>query len=60
MKSEPLRTVLLPIVLACLAAAGQAFLAGATLRGIVTAVIGALVLAAQEYARSRVTPVFTE
>ena len=56
MKSEPLRVVLLPIVLACVAAAGQAYATGADTRAIVTAVIGALVLAGQEYARRQVTP----
>jgi hypothetical protein len=55
-KSEPLRTVLWPVVLAALLAAGQAFLDGATTRGIITAVLAALVLAGQEYARRQVTP----
>ena len=56
MSTEPVRYVLIPIVLAAFAAAGQAFIDGATTRGIVVAVIGALVLAAQEYARAQVTP----
>lgn len=56
MSTEPIRTVLIPIILACIAAAGQAFIDGATTRGIVTAVLGALVLAAQEVARRLVVP----
>ena len=60
MTSEPVRTVLLPIALAAFAAAAQAFLDGAPTRGIVTAVLGALVVAAQEYARSQVTPAPTD
>lgn len=54
--SQPVRTLLLPIVLAALVAAGQAFIAGADTRAILLAVIGALVLAAQEIARKLVTP----
>lgn len=57
MTREPVRYILLPVVLACLAAAGQAFIDGENTRGILVAVIGALVLAAQELARSLVTPV---
>lgn len=56
MKTEPLRTVLIPVVLAAFAAAAQAFIDGATTRGIITAALGALVLAAQELARRYVTP----
>jgi hypothetical protein len=57
MSNEPIRTVMLPIALGAFVAAGQAFLNGADTRGIVTAVLGALVLAGQEYARAHVTPV---
>lgn len=57
MKTEPLRAVLLPIVLAAAAASVQAFSTGADTRGIISAALGALVLAGQEYARSKVTPV---
>lgn len=57
MNTEPVRTLLLPIAAAAFVAAAQAFIAGADVRGVVTAVLGALVLFAQEYARSRVTPV---
>lgn len=56
MTGEPLRTVLLPIVLLAFAAAAQAFIDGATWRGVVTAALGVLVVAAQELARSKVTP----
>jgi hypothetical protein len=55
-KTEPIRAVLVPIALAAFAAAAQAFLAGASTRGIITAALGVLVVAAQEYARSKVTP----
>lgn len=54
--SQPIRTLLLPIVLGALIAAGQAFIAGADTRAVLLAVIGALVLAAQEFARRLVTP----
>jgi hypothetical protein len=55
--TEPIRTVLVPIVLGCLAAAGQAFVDGADTRAIILAVVGVLVAVAQEYARAHVTPV---
>lgn len=54
--SDPLRTTLLPIALAAFVAAAQAFIDGAEVRGIITAVLGALIVAAQELARSKVTP----
>jgi hypothetical protein len=57
MTTEPIRTLLIPIVLAAFAAAGQAFIDGENTRGVIVAVIGALVLAAQEYARAHVTPI---
>ena len=57
MKNEPIRTVLIPVALAAFVAAGQAFLAGADTRAIVTAGLGALIVAGQEWARSQVTPV---
>jgi hypothetical protein len=57
MKTEPIRTLLLPIALVAFAAAGQAFLAGADTRAIITAALGALIVAAQELGRSLVTPV---
>jgi hypothetical protein len=57
MNTEPIRTVMLPIAAGAFAAAAQAFLDGASTRGIITAVLGVLIVAAQEYARSRVTPV---
>jgi nitrogen fixation-related uncharacterized protein len=55
-KSEPLRAVLIPVALAAFAAAVQAYLDGADTRAIITAVLGALVLAGQELARRYVTP----
>ena len=54
--NNPVRTVLIPIVLAAAVAAVQAFADGETTRGIISAVRGALVLAGQEWARSQVTP----
>lgn len=56
MGTEPIRTVLIPVVLAIVVAAGQAFIEGANTRGIILAVVGAVVAAAQEYARSKVVP----
>jgi hypothetical protein len=53
---EPLRLLLHPIALLAFAAAVQAFLDGADVRGVVAAVLGVLVVAATEAARSRVTP----
>lgn len=57
MNREPLRTLLLPVAVLAFAAAAQAFIDGADIRGIVTAVLGVLIAAATELARSRVTPV---
>lgn len=57
MTREPLRTLLLPVAVLAFAAAAQAFIDGADIRGIVTAVLGVLIAAATELARSRVTPV---
>jgi len=56
MTTEPVRTVLIPIALLAFAAAAQAFVDGADTRGIVTAVLAVLILAAQELARGKVTP----
>ena len=56
MNTEPVRTVLIPIALLAFAAAAQAFVDGADTRGIVTAVLAFLILAAQELARGKVTP----
>lgn len=55
--SEPIRTLLLPIALGAFVAAAQAFIAGADTRGIITAVLGALIVAGQELGRKLVTPV---
>jgi hypothetical protein len=57
MNREPLRLLLLPVAALALAAAAQAFIDGADVRGVITAVLGVLVAAATELARSRVTPV---
>jgi hypothetical protein len=57
MNTEPLRLLLLPVAALALAAAAQAFIDGADVRGIITAVLGVLIAAATELARSRVTPV---
>lgn len=57
MTREPLRTLLLPVAVLAFAAAAQAFIDGADVRGIVTAVLGVLIAAATELARARVTPV---
>jgi hypothetical protein len=54
---QPIRTTMAPIALAAFVAAGQSFVAGADTRGIVVAVLGALILLAQEYARRKVVPV---
>jgi hypothetical protein len=56
MNREPLRLLLLPVAALALAAAAQAFIDGADVRGVVTAVLGVLIAAATEFARSRVTP----
>lgn len=56
MNTEPIRTVLIPVALAAFVAAAQAFVDGADTRGIVTAVLGALVIVAQELGRKFVTP----
>jgi hypothetical protein len=56
MNREPLRLLLLPVAALALAAAAQAFIDGADVRGIITAVLGVLIAAATELARSRVTP----
>ena len=56
MKTEPLRLLLHPVVLLAFAAAAQAWIDGANVRAIVTAVLGVLVGAATELARTRVTP----
>jgi hypothetical protein len=53
---EPLRFLLHPIALLAFAAAAQAWIDGADIRAIVTAVLGVLVAAATEAARRRVTP----
>jgi hypothetical protein len=53
---QPVRTLLLPVALLAFAAAAQAFINGADVRGVVTAVLGVLIVAATEAARSRVTP----
>jgi hypothetical protein len=54
--TEPLRFLLHPIALLAMAAAAQAWIDGATVRGIVVAVLGVLISAATEAARRRVTP----
>jgi uncharacterized protein YacL len=56
MTREPLRILLHPIALLAFAAAAQAFVNGADVRGVVTAALGILVAAATEAARTRVTP----
>jgi hypothetical protein len=56
MNREPLRLLLLPVAALALAAAAQAFIDGADVRGVITAVLGVLIAAATELARSRVTP----
>ena len=53
---EPLRWLLHPVALLAFAAAAQAWIDGANTRGIIVAVIGVLVAAATEAARSKVTP----
>jgi hypothetical protein len=55
--SEPIRTLLIPLALAAFVAAAQAFMAGADTRAIITAALGVLIVGAQEYGRSLVTPV---
>ncbi len=57
MNTEPLRTVLIPVALAAFVAAAQAFIDGADTRGVITAVLGALIVVAQELARAKVTPI---
>jgi hypothetical protein len=57
MKTEPLRTIFLPLALAAFVAAAQAFLAGADTRGIIAAALGVLIVGAQELGRSLVSPV---
>lgn len=54
---EPLRALLHPVALLAFAAAAQAWIEGAAVRGIVTAGLGVLIAAATEAARRRVTPV---
>jgi hypothetical protein len=56
MTREPLRTLLLPVAALAFAAAAQAFINGADIRGVVTAILGVLIAAATELARGRVTP----
>jgi hypothetical protein len=56
MDREPVRTPLLTVALLAFIAAAQAFIAGADVRGIIAAVLGALTVAATEVARSRATP----
>jgi hypothetical protein len=56
MERQPVRTLLWPVALLAFAAAAQAFINGADVRGVVTAVLGVLIVAATEAARSRVTP----
>lgn len=53
---EPLRFLLHPVALLAFAAAGQAWLAGADTRAVIAAVLGVLIAAATEAARSKVTP----
>jgi hypothetical protein len=50
MNREPLRLLLLPVAALALAAAAQAFIDGADVRGIITAVLGVLIAAATELA----------
>jgi hypothetical protein len=57
MNREPLRTLLLPVAVLAFAAAAQAFIDGADVRGVIIAVLGVLIAAATELARARVTPV---
>ena len=57
LRENPVRWLLHPIALLAFCAAAQAWIDGATVRGIVTAVLGVLVAAATEAARRRVTPV---
>lgn len=54
---NPVRLLFSPLALLAFVAAAQAFIDGADVRGIVTAVLGALIVGAQELARSKVTPV---
>ena len=55
-KFEPLRWLLHPVALLAFVAAAQAWINGADVRAIITAVLGVLVAAATEAARSKVTP----
>jgi hypothetical protein len=48
MDRQPVRTLLLPVALLAFAAAAQAFINGADVRGVVTAVLGVLIVAATE------------
>jgi hypothetical protein len=54
---EPLRWLLHPVALLAFAAAAQAWIDGAAVRGIVAAVLGVLIAGATEAARRRVEPV---
>jgi hypothetical protein len=56
MNREPLRLLLLPVAALALAAAAQAFIDGADVRGIVTAVLAVLIAAATELARRASRP----
>lgn len=56
MNTNPVRLLLSPVALLAFAAAAQAFIDGADTRGIITAVLGVLILASQELARKQVTP----
>lgn len=56
MNSEPLRTFFFPLALAALIAAGQAFIEGKDTRGIMLAVVGALVAVLTELSRRLVRP----
>jgi hypothetical protein len=55
--SEPLRWLLHPLALLAFAAAAQAWIDGADVRAIVTAVLGVLIAGATEAARAKVKPV---
>ena len=55
-KFEPLRWLLHPVALLAFAAAAQAWVNGADVRAIITAVLGVLIAAATETARTKVTP----
>lgn len=53
---EPLRWLMHPIALFAFAAAAQAWIDGATVRGIIAATLGVLIAGATEAARRKVTP----